>query len=221
MRREKYGTVAIPLNFPNPFDQFEKKTGHGIWIHGAGNDQRMAEENVTEGCVAFFNSEIIKLKSWLSPYQGIVVITNDSTAVNRQEDRQTVHKLAEKWIADWSTRDLAGYMEAYSPDFASNGRNKEAYRAYKTSVFHSYKNMNLEMTAIRTITHPKYAVVFMNQDFQGDKRFRSRGRKILYWRKENDTWKILHEVFGSVSFEKQSFSRKELEALNPILTLSP
>ena len=38
---EKYGPLALPINFPNDFDKDQGKTGHGIWLHGVADDSRV------------------------------------------------------------------------------------------------------------------------------------------------------------------------------------
>ena len=46
----------------------------------------------------------------------------------------------------------------------------------------------------------------MNQDFNGDGRYVANGRKILYWTKSENGWKIAHEVFEKQRFVAQEFS---------------
>ena len=79
---ERYGAMAIPLDFPNPVDRLQGKTGHGIWLHGVDDDKRIEEAMVTEGCVAFYNPDIARLRNWLKGHQGVVVIAEDATKIN-------------------------------------------------------------------------------------------------------------------------------------------
>jgi murein L,D-transpeptidase YafK len=192
---KKYGPLAIPLNFPNPMDQILGKTGYGIWLHGVG-DRRIGDARVTEGCVAFENSEIASLTQWLRPQQGVVVIAKDSAQVNLPEDVKGANQAAQDWIDAWASRDLGRYISFYSSDFNNNGKNRTAYESYKRAVFNSYKTMTVKISNLRIITHPKYALVMMNQDFKGDNHFKSDGRKMIYLRKDPDSsWKIVRELF--------------------------
>ncbi len=218
---KKYGRVAVPLDFPNLIDQMEGKTGSGIWLHGAGDDNRIAAENVTEGCVAFYNDEIVKLKNWLVPQQGIVVISKDAKQINDPQDLKEVFELTSQWIDSWSKRDLARYIDFYSNKFEQKGKSKKAYENYKSRVFKSYKNISLKTRTLRVLSHPKYAIAIMNQSFHGDKRFKSDGRKVLYWQKEGGHWKILRETFAKTSLNKLSFSEPKLQELGTILTEKP
>jgi murein L,D-transpeptidase YafK len=208
---EKYGPLAIPLNFPNPIDQLQGKTGYGIWLHGAGKDERIEEAKVTEGCVAFYNAEITGLKKWLNPQQGLVVISTDSSTVNNPADVADVKLAATRWIQSWAERDIDSYMSYYADNFENAGKDKAAYKTYKKSVFSAYKSMIVSMTGLRAVTHPKYALTVMNQDFNGDNRFRSDGRKILYWQKSpSGAWTIVRELFDSQRLRTVEFSAEDI-----------
>jgi murein L,D-transpeptidase YafK len=211
---EKYGPKAVPLDFPNPFDLFQNKTGYGIWLHGAGNDDRMAEATVTEGCVAFYNRDIKKLSSWLVPYQAAVVISRDLANINRSEDAQIIKARTESWLASWASKNIDAYADFYDSDFHLDGRNKEQFKDFKKSLFNKYTSMDVKAYGIRVLTHEKYAVAAMNQDFTGNNSFVSNGRKVLYWVKNKEgEWKILRETFGDRRFEPFAWTQQDLKLL--------
>jgi murein L,D-transpeptidase YafK len=212
---QKYGPLAIPIDFPNPMDQILGKTGHGIWLHGVAYDARIEEAKVTEGCVAFYNADIEKLSSWMRSHQGVVVIASDVGQVNQASDVDRVKQRTVDWMNAWADRKIDDYMAHYAPDFRFGGMNKQAYGEYKGRVFDSYKVMSVTYDNLRVVTHPKYAVSFFNQDFQGDKRFSSIGRKVLYWEKAADgEWYVKREIFENRRFESVTFSEAELALLS-------
>ncbi len=211
---EKYGPLAIPLNFPNPMDQASGKTGYGIWLHGVGG-RRIEDARVTEGCVAFQNNEITTLTQWLQPNHGIVVIARDSSEVNKTNDVADVLKVSQSWLDAWVSRDVGRYISFYADDFNNSGKGKSAYEAYKKAVFASYKRMTVKMTNIRIITHSKYALALMNQEFIGDNRFKSDGRKMIYLRRGSDgAWKIVREMFDTFMMRPVQFSTEDVAGLN-------
>ena len=161
----KYGPGAIPLNFPNPVDHFQGKSGHGIWLHGAGENRRIEEAKITEGCVAFHNEEVFHLMNWLQPYQGLVVISADASRSNNAEDVAAVRRSALGWINAWTDRNLPEYISFYADDFSYEGKSKKSYEAYKDAVFHLYKNIELKIAHLRVLVHEKYALTIMDQDF--------------------------------------------------------
>lgn len=210
----KYGTRAIPLNFPNTIDKFHGKTGYGIWLHGAGNDDRIADAQVTEGCVAFYNADIIKLKSWLRPNQGVVVIANDINNVNIGSDVSSIHNLTNSWLSAWNSKNHSEYTNMYDQQFKLARRNLQAFKKYKRRVFRSYQKMSVKISNLRVITHPKYAISLMNLNFNGDNRYISKGRKVLYWRRQEGGWKILREYFSENKFRTNHYSKTDIANLH-------
>jgi murein L,D-transpeptidase YafK len=211
---EKYGPKAIPINFPNPMDRRLKKSGYGIWLHGVENNSRIEEANVTEGCVAFYNEDIGELAHWLKPHQGLVVIASDTAEVNRDDDVRTLRERTEAWANSWKQRSLDEYISYYDDSFRFKGLDIAGFRDYKRNVFASYKSMTVEFGEIRVVTHPKYAISFMNQDFDGDGRFTSRGRKILYWQKDaQGLWKIADEIHEDRRVEHLNITPDALASL--------
>jgi murein L,D-transpeptidase YafK len=213
---EKYGSLAIPIDFPNPIDQVLGKTGHGIWLHGVDREQRVEEAKVTEGCVAFYNSDIAQLSNWLKSYQGLVVIAKDLAQVNRPQDLTDVKKATLDWIGAWAGRQVESYLAFYAPDFRFESHSLKSYADYKRRVFSSYRHMAVNYDGLRVVSHPKYAVSFFNQDFRGDQRFVSVGRKILYWERggQDGKWRIKREVFQNRRFEQVSFTDAEMASIS-------
>lgn len=210
----KYGPKAIPINFPNPVDIYSRKSGSGIWLHGVEDDRRIEEANVTEGCVAFYNQDIRNLAQWLRPHQGIVVIAQDLGTVNQPADISAVRDATEGWQKAWAERNVDSYISYYGDQFSHKGMNRVAYQDYKKRIFNSYKAITLKLDQVRVVTHPKYAVTTMNQDFNGDNRFISNGRKVLYWMRDSSgQWKIVQEIFDDERFELTKFTAEQLSQL--------
>jgi len=53
-----YGSLILPLSYPNAQDRSEGKTGSGIWIHGSAWGE---ETKPTRGCLKLNNTEIVHL----------------------------------------------------------------------------------------------------------------------------------------------------------------
>lgn len=216
----RYGATAIPINFPNPMDRFFQKTGSGIWLHGVEDNKRIAEARVTEGCVAFYNEDIEKLTRWMVPNQGVVMITSDGQQVNRPEEIDALRLATEEWLDAWQARQLDRYIAYYSDAFRYKGKTKTAYLRHKRRIFRSYEEMSLASSDLRIFSHDRYAMAVMNQDFNGDDRYISKGRKILYWQKQDQSWKIVREVFEErrlmpVTYNVEEFSKVALNSALP------
>ena len=145
----------------------------------------------------------------------MVVIANDLSEVNSARDLSDVYKVSQDWMSAWVARDLAAYIGFYANDFASAGKNLSAYKTYKNAVFNRYKEMTVKMDNIRIVTHPKYALVMMNQDFKGDGFFKSDGRKLLYWRRDQTgQWKIVREMFDNFLMNPVQFSTEDVAGMH-------
>lgn len=207
----KYGPFAIPIDFPNPLDRFLGKTGYGIWLHGVEQDTRIEASKITEGCVAFYNADIEALTKWIMPEQSVIVIAKNAKEVNQAQDIEQVRKLTLGWVDAWAKRDIERYIGFYTDDFKHLNRNLKAFQKYKRRVFSSYRNMSVKMSQVRVFTHDRYAVVVMNQDFNGDNRYKTFGRKVLYWqRSDQGEWKLFHEDFDDKPIRLSRFSKEKI-----------
>ena len=200
---EKYGPLALPINFPNDYDKDLGKTGYGIWLHGVEDDSRIEKANVTEGCVAFYNADIKLLKNWLKPRQSVVMITKGDEVINRRSELEEIEKQTNLWFYHWAEKDIEKYITFYHKDFKNKGRGLKSYKKYKEKIFKRYKQMKMSLTDLRVFVHENYAISAFNQDFFGDDNYVSKGRKVLYWYKDKDnTWKISHENYEDRRFNK-------------------
>ncbi len=53
-----YGVGALTLNYPNPWDKMNGRTGYGIWLHGVPHSSFTRAPLATQGCVALNNQEM-------------------------------------------------------------------------------------------------------------------------------------------------------------------
>lgn len=210
----KYGPLAIPLNFPNPMDLIDHKTGYGIWLHGVESDSRVDAANVTDGCVAFYNVDIERLGRWLQPRQTVVMIADDKKDLNKPESLEQIREQTRLWYQAWQNRQLDSFMAFYHDDFRFKGLVKSRYRQHKNRIFKLYDQIELTHDDIRAFVHKKYALTMMNQSFSGDRRYHSTGRKILYWQKnELGIWQIKYEDFSHTLLVPVTYPYSEVEEL--------
>ena len=50
------------------------------------------------------------------------------------------------WLTAWKERDLASYIDRYSPRFRSGGRDLSALRAYKARIFEGAGPLEIELS---------------------------------------------------------------------------
>lgn len=73
---ERYGSRALVLNYPNPYDRVAGRTGDGIWLHGVSTAEYVRPPLATDGCVALANPQIEELATFIAP-QGTPILVAD------------------------------------------------------------------------------------------------------------------------------------------------
>lgn len=63
----EYGALALPLDYPNPFDRRAGRSGHGIWLHGSDRLGSPFTPRDTRGCVILRNDDLLELAAWIEP----------------------------------------------------------------------------------------------------------------------------------------------------------
>lgn len=56
-----YGHGALTLNYPNPVDMLQGRTGSGIWLHGVPPNQYVRPPFSSDGCVVLANADFRRL----------------------------------------------------------------------------------------------------------------------------------------------------------------
>ena len=61
MLPDLYGSGALTLDYPNPLDKQQQRTGSGIWLHGSPSQQYARPPTATDGCVVLANDDMLRL----------------------------------------------------------------------------------------------------------------------------------------------------------------
>ena len=93
---DKYGDAAFELNYPNSYDQLNKHTGYGIWIHGVPSDTFSRAPYSSDGCIALANKDLNNLRFVLEKKNIPVIISDQS--LNDLADKNDVELENEKKI---------------------------------------------------------------------------------------------------------------------------
>jgi hypothetical protein len=71
---DRFGSGALPLNYPNPLDRAQGRTGSGILLHGVPSNTYARSPRATDGCVALANDDLKLLATTIAPRGTPVVI---------------------------------------------------------------------------------------------------------------------------------------------------
>ncbi|MCL2689086.1 MAG: L,D-transpeptidase [Chitinispirillia bacterium] len=208
-----YGPVAFVLNYPNEEDRRERRTGHGIWIHGSerGNLPPMH----TAGCLALSNPDILELAGILGSGVATPVIIvsgtegrahlTDVNFANLRSERESIEKtfsngqalfetIVTNWKNAWSSKDISAYSQFYSVNtFRSGAQRWDAFRDHKQRTFEMYSTINVDVNNIvlAELTENSATVKFMQTYSTNLNRLENAKR--LFFTKVQGEWKITRE----------------------------
>ncbi len=95
----KYGARAIVLDYPNPVDKFQGKTGYGIWVHGTDDPPRLERPYDSRGCVVMLNSDVLDLSDMITLNSTPVVIVEKLEFAPREEAGRELERIGD-WFLD-------------------------------------------------------------------------------------------------------------------------
>ena len=192
-----YGPLAYPTNYPNLYDKFLGKKGHGIWIHGFPKDNPNRKFD-TKGCIALPNSELIKLSKIIDCQNSILIINTDNLPKTNKRKIATILKEIFKWRYAWKYNDLNTYLSFYDKKIfkKANKYDFQKFAEMKKNIFTHQKNKILKFKNIQIIPYPNknkniYQVQFL-EIFKANKS-QFIGKKILYLKLKNNKISIFLE----------------------------
>lgn len=210
-----YGWGALPINYPNEWDQLAGKTGYGIWLHGVPSDTYARAPRASDGCLALANPDLERLARRVQVGTTPVIIADRvewvTSAAARAEGAEITEKL-EAWRKDWESLDSGRYLAHYAARFRSADMELGAWSLHKRRVNASKRWVKVRLENVSVFRNPgKDALISVtfDQDYRSDNLSR-RTAKQQYWAQEGDRWKIVYEGLarsGSVALP-ESFPNK-------------
>ena len=185
-----YGDIAYPLNYPNPVDRLDGKTGHGIWIHGRGKEFLLKD---TEGCVALENPNITAMSAHLK--DGLPVLIgkridiaaeeNEALKVQQTELYTEIETFVNGWADSWSTKSNKFFDFYDKKSFEkSSGVNFADFQKNKERLFSLYNWIEVAPLNIQILPAKNYYVVWFDQLYRTGM-FESVVHKRLYLKRDD------------------------------------
>jgi|TARA_B000000565_G_scaffold255039_1_gene234684 murein L,D-transpeptidase YafK len=195
---ELYGNGAFPINYPNSWDKRNNKTGYGIWIHGVPRDTYSRPPLASEGCVVTSNKTLLKLKEFIHLGETKIILTEEINWVTKKEWKENnafFQNVIQNWKMSWESLDPYKYIAQHSVDFKSKQHDFEKRVSHILRITKDKEFIDLKLRDINIFFYPnKKDLVFyeFKQDYKSNN-FSSTTRKGLFWKKEEDVWRIIHE----------------------------
>lgn len=191
-----YGPLAFVTSYPNTYDQYRGKNGHGIWIHGLPTEQ--TRDEFTKGCIAINNSSIECLDKRINIDETLLIINNDEVYKGVSKDiLASILSQLYSWRYSWLFDDIKSYLNFYSNDFIRfDGMDFDRFKKYKTRVFKKIEKKTIIFNNINVLPYPNskdiYQITF--KEFYKSDTFEFTGDKTLVIKfDETNGMKILTE----------------------------
>ncbi len=194
---EKYGPLALVLNYPNPVDRIFGRMGSDIWIHGRNEE---IVDRQTEGCISLENNYILNLASFITINKTPVIIVDSLDNLSSSEYQQKIRvwsDIIQSWRNAWEAGNTSTYFGFYSHFFKDvSGRDLQFFKNRKKALETLYKWKKITIDHIVVLSSEYEAHVKFNQTYLCPK-FYSTGVKTLTFVPVDSTWEIVKEQFIS------------------------
>lgn len=201
---KKFGTLAFHVNFPNTFDELAGRNGSNIMLHATDTPERLKRNFDSLGCVVVNDQEIHEIEPHIRLGLTPIIIFPELTDEYLKPGQDaSLKKFFDTWIKDWETKSLDSYVDHYHSDFKAQGKDKKAWKAFKSGLNSRYASIEINPESVLFYRHPKYSMITFTQNYRsklkgGGWGHRSRGTKILYVAEEAGQPKIIAETFTNL-----------------------
>ncbi len=188
-----YGALAFTTNYPNLFDQREKKTGSGIWLHAIPDSVPLTRGS--RGCVVVRNEVIKKLADYIKLRETPILIFDQVNYLSKEEHekrRLELNSFIEGWRQSWENNDLEKYMSYYDKDFKAPGFNFNSWKNHKAGLKTKYEYIKVHLSQPYIVQHNDQLLVKTLQRYESDQHV-DYGVKTIYALKSGDSYKIIRE----------------------------
>ncbi len=226
---EIYGVGAFVMNYPNPMDEADGKTGGGIWIHSTNDETRIDKGLDSRGCVVTANVDLIDLAKYIELNRTSVVVVHNLNYLKKdawEMERKSLQTTVETWAKAWQDEDIETYLKQYDHKrFKDRTRGSYGpFSTYKRAVFQAPGKPEIRLSDISIMKANDYAVVTFIQDYSATN-LSDIGKKLLYLKKnEYYEWKIVSEIWTKQGLENMTDSQAKV-AFQPSMrffnTLNP
>jgi len=193
-----YGNGAFPINYPNEWDRRQGRNGNGIWLHGTPSDTYSRPPRASDGCVVLSNSDLDALATHLQIGLTPVIISEEVEWLSVEEwktERRSFLQALDTWRADWESLDTDRYLGHYSPSFAANGQDRDAWGRHKRQVNSGKSWVKVgvsDLSLFRTPGKEEVVVVTFSQNYRSNN-LSNVMKKRQYWLREGGRWRIVYE----------------------------
>lgn len=202
----QYGVGAFVLNYPNPIDKAQGKTGGGIWLHSTDNEPRIDKGLDSKGCLVAHNINLIDISKFIEINKTNIVVVHNLKFFNKEtwlKEKNEVLDTVNGWLTAWSTENIKDYLNFYSrTDFVDPTRGSyNSFAQYKRAVFANPGTPSIQLKDLTVLKADDYVVVTFKQDYTSNT-INDIGKKTLYLKRDAYyKWKIVAERWQRIPMD--------------------
>ena len=188
-----YGAGALPINYPNAFDNHKGRTGSGIWLHGTPPDQFVRAPLASDGCVVVSNPDMQRLLATVSPRTTPVVIADQLQWVPAKAltaDRAAFESVLTQWQEARSTLSPVELTQTFGqpgPRSPGNGQVMQPDLTVAPQIKLGVANVSLLQSSFPDVS----MVATFDETVDGTMTNVTRRQ---YWLKQADRWQLLQDT---------------------------
>jgi murein L,D-transpeptidase YafK/tetratricopeptide (TPR) repeat protein len=196
-----YGAGALPINFPNEYDQRVGRSGRGIWLHGVPKADYVRAPQSSNGCIVLANDDMRQILRDLVPMNTPVVVAEHLEWIQPSaldSARSNAIQLLGHWNELRHSNDTQPLINLYSKQFWNGS---EDFNAMKEKLNRDNHRQTMAMkdrglTDVSVIAwRDRYEILVITftetNPISAEKNKKSIKRQ--YWVLEGGQWKIFYE----------------------------
>lgn len=194
--KDFYGAGALPINYPNPYDARQGRTGSGIWLHGTPPSQFSRAPKASDGCVVLANPDLLRIVRTVETRTTPVLIAKNLRWVapaTVQADSRRFADVLQAWRSAKASGDIERILDFYTSDFTVNGTTLAAWTPKLKVELNRVRGRDIQLKDVSFLRWTDSAdtmVVTFGEVAHGH---RSGPVKRQYWVRQGAQWKIFFE----------------------------
>lgn len=193
---ERYGSGALPIDYPNELDRINERTGDGIWLHGTEPEFVNRAPRASDGCLSLSNDDFLALHRLIGDAPSVPVVIDPApewiAPVELYRRRQQLSRTIIQWFQARLESNTPLLDRLYSLLPHNSGLAHHSSQAQPSSSFAGLA-ANLRLDDKQLFAYPGEERVYVADLWLNHGPQTKLGIRQYWHRAPNDEWQIVGE----------------------------